>query len=91
MGGVWQGEVTTTDVDQQGQALEYVAIHKIGNTYHGWVGTSSGNWIYMGSISPSFTLAHVGVYMYNNSTTAAGLVVVACDFIRFYETDNFLF
>ena len=90
IGGVWQGETTTTDVDQRGQALEYVAIHKIGSTYHGWAGTAGGNWIYMGSISPSFTLAHVGVFVYNNSTTAAGLVIVGCDFIRFIETDNFL-
>jgi hypothetical protein len=82
---------STTDVDSQGQALEYCAIHKIGTTYHGWVGTAAGNWIYMGSFSFSPTLAHVGIFIRNQTTTLPGLGVMGVDFIRFYETDNFLF
>jgi len=90
-GGAAGLDNSTTDVDQQGQALEYVAIHKIGTTYHGWIGTAAGNWIYMGNFSLAATMAHVGIYMYLNSTTLPGLGIVGCDFIRFYETDDFLF
>jgi hypothetical protein len=90
-GGATVLDNSTTDVDSQGQALEYVAIHKIGTTYHGWIGTAGGNWIYMGNFALAATLAHVSLHMYNNSTTLPGLGVFGVDFIRFYETDNFLF
>jgi len=82
---------TTTDVDAQGQALEYVAIHKIGTTYHGYVGTAGGNWIWMGSNTWSLTPAYVGFFLSGATTTLPGLGVVGVDFIRFLETDNFLF
>ena len=84
-------DTTTTDVDAQGQALEYVAIHKIGTTYHGWVGTAAGNWIYMGNVTKATAMTHVGLYFYNATTTLPGLGVFGADFIRFFETDNFLF
>jgi len=98
-GGVFQGRFAvttpidnrTSDVDSQGQALEYVAIHKIGTTYHGWIGTSAGNWIYMGSGVEATALPHVAIYVSSSSTNKPGLGVVGVDFIRFYETDNFLF
>ena len=81
----------TTDTDDQGQALEYLAIHKIGSTFHTWVGTAGGNWIYMTSYSSlDFTPNMVGFGAWNSSTAAPGATVVALDFIRFYETDNFL-
>jgi len=80
-----------TDVDAQGQALEYVALHKIGTTYHGWVGTAGGNWIYMGSVTLTNTMGHVGIFTRNDSTSLPGLGVAGVDFIRFLETDNFLF
>jgi len=91
-----EGNVTgfysaTTNVVSQGQALEYAAIHKIGTTYHGWLGTAGGNWIYMGSASWSPTPAFVGVQTRVESTTLPGLGVFGVDFIRFLETDNFLF
>lgn len=92
VGGVWSGENTTTDVDQQGQALEYLALHKIGTDVHGWVGTNAGNWIYLGSKSVSaFTVAHVGFYIRAASTSAPGVMVGGADFIRFKETTNFLY
>jgi hypothetical protein len=89
--GVTPTDNYSTDVDAQGQALEYVAIHKIGNVYHGWVGTAAGNWIYMGSFTTSTTLGHVGIFTRNDNTSNPGLGVFGVDFIRFYETDNFLF
>ena len=89
--GVTPTDNFSTDVDAQGQALEYVAIHKIGNVYHGWVGTAGGNWIYMGSFTTSTTLGHVGIFTRNDNTSNPGLGVFGVDFIRFLETDNFLF
>jgi hypothetical protein len=92
VGDVSSGGVNTSDVDEQGQALEYVAIHKIGTTYHGWAGTAAGNWIYMGSQSFSGTIAYAGFVMRNaTGATTPGPMVMGADFIRFLETDNFLF
>lgn len=81
----------TTDVDSQGQALEYVAIHKIGTTYHGWIGTAGGNWIYMGSDTITATMEHVILDFTNFSSSLPGYGVFGVDFIRFLETDDFLF
>jgi hypothetical protein len=88
--GTPSGVTNTTDVDAQGQALEYVAIHKIGTTYHAWVGTASGNWIWLGSQSDSRTFGHVGFLLSNATNTTPAPRVVGVDFIRFFETDNFL-
>jgi hypothetical protein len=90
-GGVTGVNNYTSDVDAQGQALEYVAIHKIGTTYHGWIGTASGNWIYMGNDSIAATMVHVGIGIRNDTNNLPGLGVMGVDFIRFLETDNFLF
>ena len=81
----------TTDTQLEGQALEYVAIHKKGTTYHGYVGTASGNWIWMGSLSFAPTTAHLELYVRTESLDKPGVGVFGIDFIRFYETDNFLF
>lgn len=82
----------STDTQAEGQALEYVAVHKIGSTYHSWVGTASGNWIWLGStIYTGPTLAYVGYYTYCDVSSKPGVGVIGSDFIRFYETDNFLF
>jgi len=91
----WIGGVPTStpsaNVTDQGQALQYVAIHKIGSVYHGWVGTAVGNWIYMGEVTGLPTLSHVGFVIMNETTNLPGVNVVGIDFIRFYETANFLF
>lgn len=90
-GGSATGFVRTTDVDYQGQALEYVAIHKLGNDYHTWAGTNAGNWIWITSYSSmAFTPDMIAIQVRNNSTGGAGPSVHGIDFIRFIETDNFL-
>jgi len=89
--GTPSASTLSTDVDDQGQALEYGAIHKIGTTFHVWVGTASGNWIYMTSYSGlDFTPDMVGLGAWSTSTASPGSSIVAFDFVRFYETDNFL-
>lgn len=90
-GGTISGVVEATDVDAQGQALEYVAIHKINTTFHAWAGTSAGNWIHFSSYSGlDFTPDMVALEFGNNSTAAPGVMIGGVDFVRFYETDNFL-
>lgn len=89
-GGSPSLSAVTTDVDAQGQALEYVAIHKIGTTYHVWVSNGSGNWINVGSATLADTIAWMGIRFYNTSTESHGVLVVAVDFIRLFETSAFL-
>jgi hypothetical protein len=84
------GSVVSTDVDYQGQALEYLAIHKIGSTWHMWVGTNAGNWIWLTSYSLGFTPDMVGFGVRNETGVSPGPGVHGIDFIRFIETDNFL-
>lgn len=90
-GGVDTDLQGTTNTQQQGQALEYVAIQKLGTTYHGWVGTAAGNWIWLGSFTQSTTMAHVGVFMSNATVDKPAVGCFGVDFIRFKETTNFLF
>lgn len=85
-------EFITTDVDTQGQALEYVAIHKISNNYYCWVGTASGNWHQLGPYtSVAWTPTLVTIKLRTADTARFGIPVQGIDFIRFYETSNFLF
>ena len=82
---------TSDDVDSRGQALEYMAIHKVGTTYHGWVGTGS-NWIWLSSVTEAtagFTPDLVGFCQHQAGTTNI-VNPVGTDFIRFVETDKFL-
>jgi len=81
----------STDVTSEGQALQYVAIHKVGTTFHCWVGTSDGNWIWLNSYSGlDFTPDMVAFGGINTSVANPGVAVTAVDFIRFFETDSFL-
>ena len=92
VGGTSLDYTASSDVDAQGQALEYMAIQKIGTTYHGWVGTAGGNWIWMGKHeSFTATMEHVTFLFYTVSNDKPAVAVFGIDFIRFYETDNFLF
>ena len=80
---------TATDVDTQGQAIRYLAIHKIGTDFHTWCGTDS-NWIWMTKhTSVGFTPDMVGFSLHQVSSTN---IINTCgaDFIRFVETDKFL-
>jgi len=86
--GTWaQVGGSTTDVDSQGQALEYAAIHKVGSNYHLWVGTES-NWIYLDKTTLDFTPTRAG-FVFQSVNTAPTLTY-GIDFIRFAATDKFL-
>ena len=76
----------TTDVDSQGQAIQYLALHKVGDTYHYWAGTKS-NWVYMGNYTNAYTpsLMILAFHTHNQNH------IFGLDFIRFLETDKFPF
>ena len=77
---------STNDVDSMGQALEYLALHKVVDKYHYWAGTES-NWIYMGSYTNAYTpsMLRLGFHTHNQDH------ILSLDFIRFIETDEFPF
>jgi hypothetical protein len=92
-GGTGSGLIESTDTDAQGQALEYIAIHKRGTDYHGWVGTASGNWIWMGMFDSgdlSFSPDQVAISVCAVGAADPAPHIVGIDFLRFMETDNFL-
>lgn len=91
IGGSYGNGSDSSNTGAEGQALEYAAIHKLGTTYHFWVGTASGNWIWMGSITTGLTFEHVVIVAYASQNNNPGVSTIGVDFIRFYETDNFLF
>jgi hypothetical protein len=76
----------TTDVDSQGQAIEYFALHKVGDVWHYWAGTES-NWIYMGNYTNAYTPTHMSVWLHTHNQDH----IISLDFIRFIETDVFPF
>jgi hypothetical protein len=76
----------TTDVDSQGQAIEYFALHKVGDTYHYWAGTES-NWIYIGNYTNVYTPTRVSLWFHTDTQDH----IFGVDFIRFIETDVFPF
>ena len=90
VGGVLTVNLVSDNVGRSGSPLEYVAIHKIGTTYHNWVGTASGNWLYMGSTTTALTMAYIGFIIANATTATPGVGVVGVDFVRFIDTSNFL-
>lgn len=90
VGGTESGWVNTDDTGAEGQALEYCAIHKVGTTYHAWVGTANGHWIWMASHSGPASIGHIGGIFTSNTVTKPGSGVFGVDFIRVIETNEFL-
>ena len=91
LAGAATGVVPTANADDRGQPFEYIAIHKVGNDYYTWVGTAGGNWSFLNKYTQAFTMAHFALYLINVDTQLPGVSIVGVDFVRFYETDTFLF
>ena len=82
----------TVAMNNEGTALEYVIVHKIGTQVHGWVMGNGGNKFYLGAISTAFvpgTLDRFGFSM-TGSLTSPGKINNGIDFIRVVETATFL-
>jgi hypothetical protein len=63
--------------------IEYGCLHKQGNTTHGWVANSGGEWLYLGSKTLSATITQMRMYGYNGAATTPGNPFFAFDFVRF--------
>ncbi len=73
----------------EGSAIEYLALHKVGTTYYGWVGTES-NWVLISSFTGvSYNMTHF-VFSFQDKL-GDPTRVYGVDFIRFLETDKFPF
>jgi hypothetical protein len=81
----------TASMYNEGTALEYVALHKIGSTFHGWVMGNGGNRFYLGSstFGGGGTLDRIG-FTLTGSLNTPGKIVSGIDFIRVVETATFI-
>jgi hypothetical protein len=79
----------TTDLLGQGQPLEYIGIQKLGTTYHGWVATANGTWIYMGfTVWGGGTVDRLFFTVTNNDNSNPANKVTGFDFVRVLETGD---
>lgn len=71
-------------VNYMGRAhvIEFVGLQKIALTWHGWVGTSAGNWIHLGSYAHAVAMDSVLIAFNNQSATAPGNLVGGVDYFR---------
>lgn len=93
-GGVVQHSDVTADIygtNMGGQPLEYVAIHKVGTSYHYWVANAAGSWISLGTrVYAGAAVNRVAIRFLNAATGAPGAMIMGCDFLRFVESATFL-
>lgn len=75
-------------------SLSHFAVQKIANTIHFYVGTDSGTWIYLPTLTMDYTGGampdRVGILCFNGATTTPGNMILGCDYIRFKDGASFL-
>lgn len=64
------------------QPIEAVGMQKIGNTYHAWGFTSSGQGLYLAPTNFAPVLGTMGLMVLNATTGQPGTQIVGFDFIR---------
>ena len=72
------------------QPFDSMGIQKIGTTYHGWVFTSSGMAMHMGSTTFAPTITRLAFHFRNAATTSPGNMLIAIDFLRCKESSTYL-
>ena len=93
IGGAFTTIYDTFTAFQRQQPLEYFALHKIGNTYHGWAADASQSWIYLSSTVAAISPVQVEIGFGSNSVSSGftpGPYVVGFDYLRALDTTNFL-
>lgn len=68
------------------EPIEYLWLHKLGTTYHAWCASSSGNVIYLGSLTYAGAVDHLAIAVGNVTLHAPGAPRSAIDYIRFKAT-----
>jgi hypothetical protein len=85
----WGSE--TARMYNEGTAIEYVFVHKIGLTFHGWVMGNGGNRFYLGSSThPNGNLMDRIGFSFGGAGSLPGSMLAGIDFIRVVETATFL-
>jgi hypothetical protein len=82
----------TVSMNNEGTALEWVGIQKLGTQYHGWVWGNGGNRFYLGALNSAFvpgTLDRVGFTM-SGDLANPGRIVSGIDCFRVVESAVFL-
>jgi hypothetical protein len=79
------------EVSSRGLSYEYICLHKLGSTFHGWAITSGGVRTYLGSTTFNGvgTLDRVAFTSAGNETVP-GTCIHAIDFFRVVESATYL-
>lgn len=88
--GVVSSIGVTDNTNQMAQPIEYVAIHKLGTTYHFWCAPSAGNWVWMGSTTHSTPFTRLCIYSYGEIHNKPGTQLAGIDFVRRVDTSQFI-
>jgi hypothetical protein len=72
------------------QPFDSMGIQKIGTTYHGWVFTSSGMAMHMGSTVFAPAITRLAFHFRNVATTSPGNMLIAIDYVRCKESAIYL-
>lgn len=65
-----------------GLVWEYMAIHKIGTTYHFWTFTDNGQKQYWGSTTHAGTMPRIGFFIRDGNSASPGNSIFTADFLR---------
>jgi hypothetical protein len=79
------------DTSTRGLSYEYIALHKIGSTFHAWAMTSGGIRTYMGSTTwnGAGTLDRI-LLIASGGETVPGSPIFGIDFLRVVESATYL-
>jgi len=91
-GVVFSRELTGANMlSNDGYPYQYLAIHKISTTYHFWIASSSGNWLWIGShVYAGAALARWGIHSTALATDdKPGTPLGQADFVRRIDTAEF--
>lgn len=72
------------------QPFDAMGIQKIGTTYHGWVFTSSGMAMHLGSTVFAPTVDRLAFHFRNAAITAPGNMLIGVDFVRCKNSATYL-
>lgn len=67
----------------QGQVGHTVGIQGLGTTFHFWLMSAAGNWLYIGNTTYSVGLDRASLRAFSAASTSPGNVVTCFDFFRF--------
>ncbi len=89
IGGVATDKELTMALTVERFNFSYLIMQKISTAFHFWLGTESGQLIYLPTLAQTYTgatLDRAAIRIGNGATTAPGNMVLGVDFIRFSDS-----